>query len=254
MRQKDVLSETFSVFQLLVAHGATDELVGVRVLDMNRNLILDNRLTDFTPPFVLLQLLPVILQMFDQLESILANKQANWAAIVDRAAARTNHANVIVDAKLRQELATALVAVKVVRCGIHLDAIVVSSGMGFLVMFDHFRLEREKLLADGTENFEVNSAPEVQMLRVNVLRQIVLRCEVFVVEVAGERSNVEMVPENNKNCKILDLKRGLKSPSMNYQLVFVQISFRADFAHETSFPIGVVRFHVGRKGSECDRL
>jgi hypothetical protein len=174
----------------------------VRVLDVDGNLVLHDSIALLAFPLVVLQLLAMLLEVFDELQTILAKDQANRALIFSRAASCTNNTNVIDHSEPSQELAVACFAVKVIRFGVHFQAIVVSTRMRAPKVFNHFRVVWKHLLTYWAFNLEHNRSSNVQMLRLNVLRKIVLRREAFVVEVTFVRSYVEMSPGRKKQFNI----------------------------------------------------
>lgn len=104
---------------------------------------------------------------------------------------------------------------EMIRCPIHSDPIINPSRVSFLEVFHHLRLEREELLTKRAKNCEVRRPTSVQVLRMNVLCEIIFRregpCE---AQVAREGSNVEMSPKIINSMKVCtDLASKLLQPT-----------------------------------------
>lgn len=85
---------------------------------------------------------------------------------------------------------------EMIRCCIHSDPIIKTTWMSFLVVFHHLRLERKELLTKRANNCEVHRTTSVEVLRVDVLCEIILRREgPGEAQVACERSDIEMSPK-----------------------------------------------------------
>lgn len=101
---------------------------------------------------------------------------------------------------------------EMIRCAVDSDPIIKTTGMGLLVVFNHLRLEREELLTKRANNCEVHRPSSVEVLRVDVLGQIILRREgPGEAQVASERSDIEMSPKIINSMKASSGFKGIAS-------------------------------------------
>lgn len=157
-----IIPQRLPILQLLVAQVAAQELIRrVRVFDVNGNFLLNDCVTNFTSPFIVAELFAVFVEVFYEIESGFALQRAYRASINSWNIPSSSHAHMMIESILCQEFQAALIAMEMVRCSVYSDPIIKTTGMSFLVVFHHLRLEREELFTKRTNDCEVNRPTSV---------------------------------------------------------------------------------------------